>query len=157
MKRIRIKEEWCLGCHLCEFYCTYANSCSGKHAMTPLDMAKIMKDRKNTPKICVEGDSETGKNTVNFAVNCRHCSDPICVKSCIAGAISKDEGGIVSIDKSKCVGCCTCILVCPYGSLMLDEEHGTMTKCELCAKNSAGSPACVGACPNRAIVLEEVE
>ena len=26
MKRIFINEEWCLGCHLCEYQCAYANS-----------------------------------------------------------------------------------------------------------------------------------
>ena len=26
MKRIYVNEEWCLGCHLCEYYCAFANS-----------------------------------------------------------------------------------------------------------------------------------
>ena len=26
MKRIYVNEKWCLGCHLCEYYCAYANS-----------------------------------------------------------------------------------------------------------------------------------
>ena len=26
MKRIYVKEEWCLGCHLCEYNCAFANS-----------------------------------------------------------------------------------------------------------------------------------
>jgi carbon-monoxide dehydrogenase iron sulfur subunit len=26
MKRIYVNEMWCLGCHLCEYYCAYANS-----------------------------------------------------------------------------------------------------------------------------------
>ena len=26
MKKIYVKEEWCLGCHLCEYECAYANS-----------------------------------------------------------------------------------------------------------------------------------
>ena len=25
MKRIYVKEEWCLGCHLCEYNCAFAN------------------------------------------------------------------------------------------------------------------------------------
>ena len=32
MKRIYVKEEWCLGCHLCEYNCAFANS--GKPDMT---------------------------------------------------------------------------------------------------------------------------
>ena len=26
MKRIYVQEKWCLGCHLCEYYCAFANS-----------------------------------------------------------------------------------------------------------------------------------
>ncbi len=26
MKRIYVEEKWCLGCHLCEYECAYANS-----------------------------------------------------------------------------------------------------------------------------------
>ena len=76
------------------------------------------------------------------------------MRSCISGAISRTEGGAVTIDKSKCVGCYTCILVCPYGSVSAGE-NGAVQKCELCLENSCTSPACVKGCPNRAIVYEE--
>ena len=26
MKRVYVNEEWCLGCHLCEYQCAFANS-----------------------------------------------------------------------------------------------------------------------------------
>ena len=26
MKKIYVNEKWCLGCHLCEYYCAFANS-----------------------------------------------------------------------------------------------------------------------------------
>ncbi len=141
MKRVYVNEEWCLGCHLCEYNCAFANS--GMR-----DMAAALKDKKIFPRIHVE---ESDK--ITFAVSCRHCADPICVKSCIAGAISK-ENGVVKINREKCVGCFTCILVCPYGALA-PGENGTMQKCELCLQNSCGEPACVKGCPNRAIVYEE--
>ena len=66
-------------------------------------------EKKIHPRIRIEGD-----NQISFAVSCRHCTDPICVKSCIAGALSIEEG-VVRIDEDKCVGCETCVLVCPYG------------------------------------------
>lgn len=52
---------------------------------------------------------------------CRHCDDAICVKSCIAGALSKQADGTVLVDEKKCVGCHTCVLVCPFGAIRLDE------------------------------------
>ncbi len=111
-------------------------------------MVIALKGQTIFPRIHVEGDEQ-----INFTVSCRHCTDPMCVKSCIAGAISKKEG-VVEIDQTKCVGCLTCVLVCPYGALA-PNKGGIMQKCELCLKNASGSPACVKGCPNQAIVYEE--
>lgn len=142
MKRVYVNEKWCLGCHLCEYNCAYANSGIS-------DMVKALKDKKLYPRIRVEGEDK-----ITFAVSCRHCTDPLCVKSCIAGALSKSEDGAVCVDKTKCVGCMTCILVCPYGAMSMGEK-GVAQKCELCLENACGEPACVTGCPNGAIVYEE--
>ena len=75
--------------------------------------------------------------------------------SCIAGAI-RSENGVITVDRERCVGCLTCVLVCPYGALAPNED-GVMQKCELCLKNACGAPACVAGCPNGAIVYEERE
>ena len=142
MKRVYENEEWCLGCHLCEYNCAFANSGLS-------DMVKALKNKDIYPRIRVEDDDK-----ITYAVSCRHCTDPICIKSCISGALSRTPEGAVTIDKNKCVGCYTCILVCPYGAISHDSE-GAVQKCELCRKNSCGEPACVKGCPNRAIVYEE--
>lgn len=142
MKRIYVKEEWCLGCHLCEYQCAFANS-----GLT--DMARALKGVKINPRITVEGD-----NHISFAVNCRHCEEALCIKGCISGALSRNADGVVCVDKEKCVGCYTCILSCPYGAIMPSDE-GVVQKCELCINNSEGEPACAAHCPNRAIVFEE--
>lgn len=111
-------------------------------------MVLALKGKPIFPRIRVEGDDK-----ISFAVSCRHCEDPICVKSCIAGALSKEDG-VIRIDKNRCVGCYTCLLVCPYGALT-PGETGVMQKCELCLNNTVGEPACVRGCPNKAIVYEE--
>ena len=118
MKRVYVNEKWCLGCHLCEYNCAFANS--GKK-----DMADALKGKPIFPRIHIEGNEK-----ISYAVSCRHCEDPMCVKSCIAGAITREDG-LIHIDQSKCVGCYTCILVCPYGALA-SNENGVMQKCELC-------------------------
>ena len=111
-------------------------------------MAKALKDKRVYPNIRVEGN-----DGLSYAVSCRHCMDPLCVKSCISGAL-KVEDGVICIDHTRCVGCLTCILVCPYGAVA-QGENGAVQKCELCLKNEVGEPACVAGCPNRAIVYEE--
>ena len=141
MKRVFVNEKWCLGCHLCEYNCAFANSRES-------DVIKALKDKTIYPRIHVEEDSG-----ITYAVSCRHCKDPICIKSCISGALSMKDGAVF-IDHGKCVGCLTCILVCPYGAVA-QGENGAVQKCELCIENSCGSPACVKGCPNRAIVYEE--
>lgn len=144
MKRVYVNEKWCLGCHLCEYNCAFAHSGSD-------NMAKALKGKTINPNIRVEeGDK------INFAVNCRHCEDALCVKSCISGALSKDENGVVHIDKDKCVHCFTCVLVCPYGAIVPTDD-GAVTKCDLCTSTSDGIPHCVQGCPNNAIVFEERE
>lgn len=142
MKRVYVNEKWCLGCHLCEYNCAFANS-------GETDMVRALKDVKIHPRIRVEGDDK-----ISFAVSCRHCEEPLCVKSCITGAMSVRDG-VIHVDKDKCVGCYTCILVCPYGAVMPAPDGSVVQKCELCTDNASGEPACVKGCPNRAIVFEE--
>jgi anaerobic carbon-monoxide dehydrogenase iron sulfur subunit len=141
LKRIYVNEKWCLGCHLCEYFCAFANS--GEQ-----DMTRALKDIRINHLIRIEEHGD-----VNFAVSCRHCEEPLCVKGCITGALSVKDG-IISIDKEKCIDCYTCVLCCPYGAVSQSEE-GAIQKCELCVKNSVDSPMCVKGCPNGAIVFEE--
>ena len=142
MRRIYVNEQWCLGCHLCEYNCAFANS--GKDSMV-----KALKDAHIHPRIRVEEHEG-----ITFAVNCRQCTDPLCVKACIGGALSVGVDGLVVIDQERCVGCYSCIMACPYGALM-PSEKGVMQKCELCTNNKFGVPECVAGCPNKAIVFEE--
>lgn len=141
MKRVYVQEEWCLACHLCEYNCAFANSGMD-------DMVLALKGKTIFPRIHVEGDER-----ISFAVSCRHCTDPLCVKGCIAGALSQQDG-VIKVNRTRCVGCLTCVVLCPYGALAAGPD-GIMQKCELCLENSCGEPACVNGCPNRAIVYEE--
>lgn len=141
MKRVYVNEDWCLGCHLCEYNCAYANSGLD-------DMVKALKGKPVFANVHIEE-----ADGITYAVSCRHCKDPLCARSCIAGAISIEDG-TVKIDREKCVGCLTCVLVCPYGAVAAGA-NGAAQKCELCLANSCGSPACVKGCPNNAIVYEE--
>jgi carbon-monoxide dehydrogenase iron sulfur subunit len=141
MKRVFVNEKWCLGCRLCEYNCAFANT--GER-----NMALALRNLEISPRIRIEQD-----NDICFAVSCRHCEEPLCVKGCITGALSIKDG-VIMVDEDRCVSCYTCILSCPYGAVS-PSEHGAVQKCELCVKNRTGAPACVAGCPHGAIVYEE--
>lgn len=88
------------------------------------------------------------ENLAHVPVVCEQCSNPMCLKSCPVGAISRDEQTrAVVIDKQKCVGCGICAGYCPLGMIHLDHDTGKAFKCDLCG----GDPQCVKACPTQAL------
>lgn len=141
MKKVYVNEKWCLGCHLCEYQCAFANSNQD-------NIVKALKNQLIVPRIQIEE-----KDNIHFAVSCRHCEEALCVQGCITGALSQEEG-LITVNQDKCVGCYTCILTCPYGAIK-PTNKGIIQKCELCISNKQGEPACVKGCPNQAIVFEE--
>jgi len=148
MRKIYAFESKCLGCGLCEVYCKTAHSKSK-------NIIKANKQENITSAIIIEEVLQP-KAISYFALQCRHCENPKCVKACIAGAMYKDEEGIVRNDKNKCVGCLSCILVCPFGAIKKDSDEKTISKCDLCV--DYGKSLCVENCPNDAIkFLDENE
>ena len=82
MKRVYVKEEWCLGCRLCEYWCVYSGS-GEKNFPFAFDGGA-------TPPAGMQVE-EVGP--IHFAVDCRHCDDPLCLKGCISGALYRDGYG----------------------------------------------------------------
>jgi len=144
MKRVYPREEVCIGCHLCEIACIVEHSASK-------DIIRAFKAEvpRPTARNLVEEEGP-----VSFSVSCRHCNDPPCVQSCISGAMVKDyQSGVVRHLEGKCMGCWSCIMACPYGAIRKNPVRKTVIKCDLCLERPI--PACVEACPNRALIFEE--
>lgn len=95
----------------------------------------------------------------HLSLACNHCEKPLCRDGCPARAIEKRADGIVLIDPGKCLGCRYCEWTCPYGAPQLDEAAGVMTKCDLCLDliERGETPACVRACPMRALEFGDIE
>ncbi|HEY3396411.1 MAG TPA: 4Fe-4S dicluster domain-containing protein [Armatimonadota bacterium] len=144
MKRIYAKEEHCIGCRLCEIYCILEHS--GHQTLV-----KAFADEENRPEPACRVEED---GALSFALQCRHCEDAPCVAACIAGAMTRDPAtGVVSHDKDKCVGCWSCVMMCPFGGIHIDIEKGkVVSKCDLCGGEDA--PACVAHCPNEALIYE---
>lgn len=142
VKRVYVREEVCMGCGLCRVYCQVQHSGSR-------DLLKAFKREKPLPRLRVERRGE-----VSFSLQCRHCTEPWCVYSCLTGAMQKDPAtGVVTADPEKCIGCWTCVLACPNGALTRDTGNHRVIKCDLCPGEEM--PVCVANCPNEALVFAE--
>lgn len=142
MNYIDITTEVCMGCGLCQVFCVTSHSQSK-------DTIKAFKREipRQQPRNRIEQNSD-----ISFAIQCRNCNEPPCVYACLTGAMSIDaEIGKVIHAADKCIGCWTCIMVCPYGAIVRDKDRHLISKCDLCAEHEI--PACVANCPNEAIKL----
>jgi molybdopterin-containing oxidoreductase family iron-sulfur binding subunit len=105
-------------------------------------------------------------------VLCNHCDNPPCTRVCPTQATWKRADGIVEMDYHRCIGCRYCIAACPYGSRSFNWQNprpyirqpnpefptrtkGVVEKCNFCSERLAAGkqPACVEACPEKALVF----
>lgn len=142
MAKVYINPDVCIGCGLCSVYCCVEHSDSK-------DMIKTFNGNVPQPQTRIRIERE---GIDCFSMQCRHCDEPMCVYSCITGALSKNAAnGAVEYAANKCVGCWTCVMVCPNGMLSRDVASHLIAKCDLCP--DLDIPACVAGCPNEALVL----
>lgn len=128
-----------MGCGLCKVYCKTEHSKS-KNIVRAFNV-----EVNALPRIKVEV-----KGFTSYAIQCRQCNEPICVFSCLTGAMTLDAAKeTVKYAASKCIGCWSCVMSCPYGALGMDMVEHTVAKCDLCPDRDV--PACVANCPNEAL------
>ena len=143
MKQILVDVEKCLGCKSCELACA-VNKSESKNLFVALSQVP-----KPVPRVFVEaGDG------FSLPVQCRHCEDAKCIQACMSGAMQKDTSGAVTNNPEKCVGCWMCVMVCPFGAIIQDNNK-LATKCDRCA--GLESPACVQACPTKALQYIDID
>ena len=152
----------CIGCYGCQIFCKTENA-------TPpgiLWSRVLFYESGNYPTV----------RKMPLPVLCMHCEAPTCVDVCPTGAGIKRPDGIVTIDSDKCTGCLNCLIACPYGARSfnwrnprpyIDEinpdfptrTRGVVEKCNFCAERLAQGllPACVEACPEKALVFGNLE
>jgi len=81
---------------------------------------------------------------------CQHCISAPCVEACVTGSLVRQQGRSgVFHQRESCVGCGSCLLVCPNAGLVYDEREERMVKCNLCPEEAV--PPCVRACRSKAL------
>lgn len=144
-REIFVRTDRCLGCLTCEIACAVEHSRS-KNLFGAIAEWPVPKRR-----LWVEWVAPRHK----VPVLCRHCEDAPCMYACISGAISRDIAGVVTTNVDKCIGCWTCVMVCPYGVIGRHLETHKAYRCDRCPDRE--EPACVISCPTKALVYRTVE
>jgi carbon-monoxide dehydrogenase iron sulfur subunit len=136
----------CLACRSCELACAVA------HSRAKTLMGAICESPAPESRVSLEVAED-----LTLPLQCRHCEDAPCVAVCPTHALSKSEAeGPVLLNQEACIGCKSCVLVCPFGVIHLSRDGKAMIKCDLCIERlEAGrQPACVSACPTGALRFE---
>ncbi|MGB9771436.1 MAG: sulfate reduction electron transfer complex DsrMKJOP subunit DsrO [Candidatus Kapaibacteriota bacterium] len=144
----------------------------------PKDEIKwIWKDKFHNAFITQENQYlPKGLNHQTVLLLCNHCDNPPCTNVCPTKATWKREDGIVMMDWHRCIGCRYCVAACPYGSRSFNwrdprpfikkinpefptRTRGVVEKCTFCAERLARGemPACVEACPSKALIFGDLE
>lgn len=125
--------EKCIGCRTCEVACMMSH----QDAAAPDALTSRIR--------VVKG------GTFTTAVGCHQCEDAPCANVCPTGAIRRTAGAWL-VDQARCIGCKSCMVACPFGAMQVRyvAERARALKCDLCAHREGG-PACVEACPTRAL------
>lgn len=129
-KVLYIDYQKCTGCRTCEMVC------SAKHE-------GVLNPEKSRIKI-MKWEAEG----LYVPMSCQQCQDAPCMNVCPVKAISQDEElGRVMVDYDVCIGCRSCVAVCPFGAMNFNVKEKQVFKCDLCD----GDPQCVRFCDVHAV------
>lgn len=89
---------------------------------------------------------------------CRRCEDAPCIEICPEEALEKDDDGFVIRAKNLCVGCQSCVAVCPFGTIMNEVFTYKSSMCDLCDfDNNTTTLKCMKTAPEGAISIVDME
>lgn len=130
---LTVHKQDCMGCHACEV------ACKQEHALGV--GPRLIRVIEKSPQF--------------IPVYCHHCAKAPCADVCPVDAISRDDEGIVLIDKDACIGCRECLDACPFDAMQFEERNDIAVKCDLCIQRLAEKkrPACISVCPTGCIQL----
>jgi len=142
MRSILVNVGRCVACKTCEISCALNRSSLSKRLPEA-----IYEEILPLSRVRVES---TGTER-GFPMQCRHCDVAPCLDACPAGALYRDEEGLVLTHDGRCIGCWMCLMVCPFGAPQPFRNFRKVIKCDRC--KGIGAPYCVESCPTQALIL----
>ena len=152
MKRIYVRPELCTGCKSCEL------ACAVEHSRSKNLIGAMMEPYPPHPRLYIEAVEKSSFEFLKIPMTCRHCDPAPCIAACIPQAMHRSGTDAVTNvgGKNACIACGMCVMMCPFGMITRAPSPAGKVmalKCDLCPDISA--PACVSACPERALVFME--
>ncbi|MFC2013970.1 4Fe-4S dicluster domain-containing protein [Chloroflexota bacterium] len=133
-KALMIDYEKCTGCRLCEQVCSVKHEGVSNPARSRIKVVKWEEEGLYIPMAC------------------QQCESAPCIATCPMNACSRDENmGRIVNDYDRCIGCKTCIVVCPFGAVGFDPISKKIISCDLCD----GDPVCIKFCATKALQYVE--
>ena len=97
------------------------------------------------------------RERATFAVVCRRCEVPSCVRACPFDALERlSDGGLVR-HNLRCVSCKLCAHACPFGTIYPDMVSFYVTPCDYCLQRRDDAPPCATTCGHGAIEYVETD
>ncbi len=129
-KRLIVTPERCTGCRTCELACAFSHGEAFHLGKSRVSHVHFSDDR-------------------HITMLCLQCEEAACAKVCAVDAIARSEAtGAMEVDEERCIHCHACVSACPFGNIVLDEDHTGVVKCDLCG----GDPTCARFCPTETLV-----
>jgi anaerobic carbon-monoxide dehydrogenase iron sulfur subunit len=129
-KALYIDYQKCTGCRLCELICAVKHHGISNPTRSRIKVMKWEQEGLYVP------------------MSCQQCQDAPCMNVCPVKAISRDEElGRLMVDYDVCIGCRSCVAVCPFGAMSFNVIDKQVFKCDLCD----GDPQCVRFCDRKAV------
>jgi formate dehydrogenase iron-sulfur subunit len=146
--------DQCSGCKACVSACHSLNGLDDHETWRGVGLLMDVADPQDAKRRAQRGFQQ------HITTACHHCVDPGCVNGCPVLAYDKDPvSGIVRHLDDQCIGCQYCVMMCPYEVPQYSKARRIVRKCDMCHSRLAvgEAPACVQACPTKAISIKVVE
>ncbi|HKJ69736.1 MAG TPA: 4Fe-4S dicluster domain-containing protein [bacterium] len=96
-----------------------------------------------------------------FASYCRQCEQAFCVTACPKDALERLDSGTIKRYNMRCVGCKSCVLACPFGTIFPEVINYVTNRCDYCLNQLREDPeyipACVETAPNGSFRMVEMD